>query len=953
MTFELKETKYLNNINTNAYVYEHKKTKAKLIFLENDDINKSFSIAFKTIPYNDNGIFHILEHSVLCGSEKYPVKEPFVELLKGSFNTFLNAWTFPDKTMYPVASKNDQDLEILTDIYLDAVFNPKLKTNKNILSQEGWHYHLESVDDKLTYKGVVYNEMKGAYSSVDEVLDDYISQALFTKTPYRYSSGGKPEAIPSITYKEFIDTYNYNYHPSNSYIVLYGNLKIDNYLEKIDNYLNNYEYKDYSNYQISSQNEFSDKVFKRTYFNEKTDNKGYVAYSYILGDSNNGVEIDNIDIIDDILLGSSNTEFRKYFIDNNICEDVYSYLHKDRKEAVYNIIFKYVNDNQLSKLDKLYKDTLSRIITTGFDYEQVQATINKKNFSVKEEINKTASPKGISYAVKIMRAWNYGYDPLDSFDIDKIINNIQKNCDNKCFEKMAKKWLLDNEKSSIVELLPVDKKEKTERDLVSYQKTLSAEEINNIIKETNDLKVWQETPDSEEDLRKIKSVDAKTVKLKNPLEKTEIEIVKDVTYSHFDTITNGISYSRLLFDITDFTIPQLQYSSLLTYLLFNLNTKNKTETEIIKEIDFNLGNISSSIEIFREFESERCSISFIIGAKYLVEKSKKLFDILEETILNFDFENKTSIYNVLLELKLMLENRFKQAGHSFVSKRLISYYTVQGALSEQISEYNFYLFIENLVANFETEFENIKENLENITKLIFNSSRLLVNFVGNKREYKNFKKDVSKLVEKFPKNINDQGGFKVELKDKNYSEGFYFDTLVQYVGVGYNISSYSGAYLVLRHILSLDYLWNNVRVKNGAYGAGMIINNYGNFGLWSYRDPNLEETLEIYYNIYNYIKNLEIDDKTLNKYIIGTLNTLDTLMSPNAKAYYSLTKYLTNSPKDFYKKIVNEVKNTTVSDLRQIAEELENIRFSHKCIIGSKEKIIENKKLFSKIIELN
>lgn len=303
MTFELKETKYLKNINTTAYLYEHVKTKARLVFFKNDDINKSFSISFKTIPYNDNGIFHILEHSVLCGSAKYPVKEPFVELLKGSFNTFLNAMTFPDKTMYPVSSKNEKDLEILMDIYLDAVFNPKLVENKNILAQEGWHYHLENKDDELIYKGVVYNEMKGVYSSVDEVLDQYISEHLLSETPYKYSSGGKPEAIPSITHKEFIETYEYNYHPSNSYIVLYGDLDVEKYLEHIDSYLDNYEYKDYNDYKLERQETFSSDIVKHTYFNEDVKDKSYVAYNYILGDSSNFAKIENIDIIDDILLG--------------------------------------------------------------------------------------------------------------------------------------------------------------------------------------------------------------------------------------------------------------------------------------------------------------------------------------------------------------------------------------------------------------------------------------------------------------------------------------------------------------------------------------------------------------------------------------------------------------------------------------------------------------------------
>ena len=954
MTFELIEKKYLKNINTNAYLYEHTKTCARLVFFENNDINKSFSISFKTIPYNDNGIFHILEHSVLCGSAKYPVKEPFVELLKGSFNTFLNAMTFPDKTMYPVSSKNEKDLEILMDIYLDAVFNPNLKNNPNILAQEGWHYHLEDKEDELIYKGVVYNEMKGAYSSVDEVLDQYVTEHLFSDTSYKYSSGGKPEAIPSISQEEFLETYNYNYHPSNSYIFLYGDLNVEQYLNHIDSYLDNYDYKDYSDYSLSRQENFTTDIVKRTYFNEDVKDKSYVAYNYILGDSNEFSKIENIDIVDDILLGSSNTEFRKYFIDNNICEDVYSYVQKDRKETVYSIIFKYVSDDKLESLDVEYKSLLKGIIDKGFDYEQVQASINKKNFSIKEEINKTSSPKGVSYAIRLLRTWLYSEDNiLDAFDLDNVISHLQENCVNKQYETLAKQFLIENNKQAILHLIPTLEKENKEKDLVEYKATLSETELENIVKNTKSLQEWQNSTDKKEDLEKIKSVNAKEVELKNPFEETFFEEYKGINFSHYDTVTNGISYSKLLFDISDFEVEQLQYASVLSYLLFNFNTKNKTEAEVIKEIGANLGGISSYVDVFRKHKSEECEVKFIISAKNLVEKAGELAKILDETTLYADFEDKEALYNVLLEIKLMLESRFKNSGHAFVARRISGFYNPQSKLASYHGEYDFYLFISELVNNYEQNSDKIKEQLYTVTNLIFNQARLLVNFVGNKEEYINFKETISSYLAKYPSELDKQKGLEIKLEEQGYSEGFYFDSLVQYVGAGYNINDYTGTHLVLRHILSLDYLWNNVRVKNGAYGSGVIFNAFGDFNLWSYRDPNLAETLEIYYNINNYVANIDADEKDLNKYIIGTLNSLDVLMSPSAQAAYSLNKYITNSPFEVYDKLVNEIKNTTVEDLRKLAIEFENIKSkAYTCVLGSKEKVLENKQLFNKTIEL-
>ena len=441
--------------------------------------------------------------------------------------------------------------------------------------------------------------------------------------------------------------------------------------------------------------------------------------------------------------------------------------------------------------------------------------------------------------------------------------------------------------------------------------------------------------------------------MKNPFNKTNFETINNIKYSHFNTITNGISYSKLLFDITDFSVKQLQYASLLTYLLFNFNTKEKTEAEVVKEISANLGGLSSHIDVFRKYKSDKCEVKFIVGAKNLVEKAEKLVTIMEETTLNADFDNKEALYSVLLEIKLMLDNKFKNSGHAFVARRISSYNSIHGKLTSYHSEYDFYLFIEGLLDNFEQNITNIQDNLYEVVKLIFNRSRLLVNFVGDNEEYINYKKIILSYIDKLPNDINKQDGFNIVLKEDNYSEGFYFDSLVQYVGVGYNVGHYSGTHLVLRHILSLDYLWNNVRVRNGAYGSGAIFSTFGDFTLWSYRDPNLTETLDIYYNIAEYIANFDADNNELNKYIIGALNTLDVLMSPSAQASYSLAQYLTESPYEKYDVIVSEIKNTTVTDLKKLCSEFENRRFSSfKCVLGAKEKVLENKELFTQTIEL-
>lgn len=958
MGFELKEKQFLKNINSLVYLYIHKKTKAKLLFFENNDINKSFSISFKTIPYNNNGIFHILEHSVLCGSEKYPVKEPFVELIKGSFNTFINAMTFPDKTMYPVSSKNNDDLKILMDIYLDAVFNPKLISEEKILKQEGWHYHLEKEDDNLIYKGVVYNEMKGVYSSVEEILDMHISETLYKNTPYEYSYGGKPDSIHSITQKEFVETYKKCYHPSNSFICLYGDLSIEQYLEKIDSYLNNYEYVDYSNYKINSHTIKNPIKKEFTYFSEDVDDKNYLAINYLLDENSNFEIINSIDIINELLLGNSNSEFKKYFIDNNICEDVYGYLQKDRLQVAYSIVFKNVKNNFLNALEKEYENKLQEIINKKFDKKYIQAIINKNNFSIKEEVNKVSSPKGVLYAIRALRAMNYENNPFEMFNYDSWMTTLEENLHNNKFEDIATKYLFNNNQKSVVVLKPTNKKDnKEEQELEKLKNNFSNEEINNIVKETKELIEWQNRKDKKEDLEKIKSVDAKKVNIKNPLKETSIKNIDDIKFAYYDEETNDIAYAKLLFDITSFNIAELQYTTILSYLLFNINTKNKSELENKKNIDFNLGGISSAVKSFRKFDSDDVKVKLIISSKNLSNKTDKLIEILEENTFNIIFDNKSAIYNILLELKLNLENKFKNQGHSFVIKRLESYNSLFSKINEHIAGYDFYLFISDIVDNFDKKYEELKNKLENIKNKLFTKNNLLISFTGNNILFEKYCKHIKKYVNflsfnnYYNKVANSQIPF--EKKEINYSEGYYFDTYVNYVGQLYNIEKYNGALLILSHILDYDYLWNNVRVKGGAYGVFININNFKEVVLCSYRDPNLTQTLNTYNEIYSYIKNLEIDDETLNKYKIGTLNFLDQLLSPNEKASISLINYINEKDLELYNKLVAEIKETTLEEIKGLAylfKDTENK--SYKCVISSKEEINKNKILFNKITEI-
>ncbi|MBF0713297.1 peptidase M16, partial [Gemella sp. GH3] len=634
-------------------------------------------------------------------------------------------------------------------------------------------------------------------------------------------------------------------------------------------------------------------------------------------------------------------------------EDVYGYLQREKLQVSYSIIFKNVEDNYVDRIEELYKKQLEKILNEKFDKEQIQAIINKNNFIIKEETNKVSSPKGVTYAVRSLRNWLYNENPFDIFDYDYFISLLQNNLKENKYEDIACKYLLNNTQKSIVILRASNNKE-LEDDLTEYQASLNNDAIKEIIEETNQLIKWQNIVDKKTDLEKIKSIDAKKVNLKRPYKETVFEVIDSINYAHYDIETNDILYSKFLFDVTSFDKEQLQYASLISYLLFNINNKNQTELEVSKEIDFNLGDINSSMNILKNDKTNNIQIKFIISAKNLLEKINKLSDILVSNTLETDFSNKQNIYNICLELKLMLENRFKNASHSFISKRIASYNSLQNKILEYISGYDFYKFIENIVENFDDIFDELKGKLENTVINIFNKNNLLVNIVGNEKIYENSRIHIKKYVNKIPSNdFISTNSIKFIPKENNYSEAFYFDTLVQYVGLGYDIDEYSGSLLVLRHILNYDYLWNNIRVKGGAYGAGITINKYGEVRFWSYRDPNLTKTLENYFNISDYIKNIKLNDTELNKYIIGTLNTFDQLMSPVEKATISLNNRLTDSDVNLFDRLVNEIKNTKVSDLvnkAKLFDKKENN--SYKCVVGSKEIIEKNRKLFSVVKEL-
>ncbi|WP_410506308.1 insulinase family protein [Haloimpatiens sp. FM7315] len=962
--FKLQEIKELKDINSTGMIFEHEKTGAQLFFIKNDDDNKVFSISFRTPPENSTGVPHIIEHSVLCGSRKFPVKEPFVELIKGSLNTFLNAMTFPDKTMYPVASKNDKDFLNLMDVYLDAVLYPDMYNHPEIFMQEGWHYELQKKEDPLTLKGVVYNEMKGAFSSPDSVLMRKVQESLFPDTIYGVESGGDPEVIPELSYEEFINFHKKYYHPSNSYIYLYGNMDIEEKLKFInENYL-----KDFDKIHVDSEIKIQ-KPFENTKENtveypisekESEKDKTFLSLNFVMGTSKDKEEYLSLDMLENILLESESSPLKKALIEANLGKDVYGYYDRSILQPVFSIVVKNSNEDKRDAFRKMVKDCLLDLVKNGIDKKLIEACINRKEFDLKEA-NYQSFPKGLAYGIECMDSWLYGEDPCKHLEFESTLEKIKTALTTNYFEKLIEKYLLDNPHSSILVVKPCKgmaeaKEEETKTKLKNYKESLNEGEINKIIESTNKLMERQVTPDSKEKLELIPLLSLNDIN--KEIEKLPIEEKEElgVKVLHHSIFTGGIAYLTLYFDMSSVKEDLISYASLLSALLTNISTKNYSYEDLTNEIDINTGGMSFNPACYSNCnDSMTFYPKFDVRSKVLIEKMPKLFELLGEIISNTKFDEKKKAKELIQKIKSRLEMSLFDRGHMVAAKRLCSYFSPSTKYNEIINGLDFYNFICDIEKDFENKWETISSKLQEVTNLIFNKENLLISLTCDEKDYLNFKDNFKILQEKLKGNKIIDSKPKFDLKP--YNEGIMTSAKVQYVAKGYNFRKagfeYSGALRVLKTIISFDYLWNKVRVQGGAYGSFSHFEMNGNLFFTSYRDPNLKETLDAYNDAYKYVEQFNADYREMTKYIIGTISELDTPLTPSMKGDAASINYIRGISEEAIKKERDEILSTSVDDIRSLKDMLKaSFEENYICVLGNESTIKENKDLFKKTFNL-
>lgn len=962
--FKVLEKKDINEINSTGILFEHEKSGARLFYLKNEDDNKVFSISFRTPPKDSTGLPHILEHSVLCGSRKFPLKEPFVELIKGSMNTFLNAFTFPDKTMYPVASRNNKDFLNLMDVYLDAVFYPNIYKYPEIMMQEGWHYELDNKDSEITYKGVVYNEMKGAFSSPESILFRKISESLFPDTQYGVESGGDPDFIPDLTQAQFLEFHKKYYHPSNSYIYLYGDMDI---IEKLK-FLNEEYLKDFSKIEVDSKlipqksfDKVCEKIIKYPISsNEKEEDKTFLSMNFAVGEATDPEIYLAFDILEHLLLETPSSPLKKALVDAKIGKDVFGAFEGGILQPMLSIVVKNSNEHEKEKFINIVHDTLNKLVKDGIDKKLIEASINIREFQLREA-DYQGYPKGLIYSMKSMDSWLYNEEPWIHLAYENTLKKIKTALNSRYFEDIIEKYILKNNHSAILIVKPSkglaeEKEAELKSKLKKYKEGLSDGQLETLIKETNALKERQVTEDSPENLKKIPLLSIKDIDLKAKkitfIEKEE----QGIKVLHHPEFTNGIAYINMYFSTEGIRKELIPYISILSSVIGKISTEKYNYEDLAKEINIYTGGIRYSSEAYAEKgDWQKFYPKFVIKSKALGNNVTKLLNLLGEIISNTKYDDYKRIKEIIQETKSRLEMIIFEKGHVISASHLFSYFSPIGKYDDMIGGLEFYKFIEDIEKNFEDKAEEIRNNLEETAKVIFNKNNLMISVTSEDNDYESFKQNIPVIFNKLETNRVVKEEYKFDFSPKN--EGLMTSGKVQYVAKAYNFIkmgySYTGGLLVLKTIANYDYLWNKVRVQGGAYGSFAVFQKNGNMFFTSYRDPNLQETLNVYNEAGDFFKNFNADDRQMTKYIIGTISDLDFPLTPSMKGERAAENYIKHISYDDIQKEREEVLNVKIDNIKGFGSLIsEAMQKNYLCVIGNEEKIKQNKSVFGSIIDL-
>lgn len=958
--YELVEKKEIAELNSIGYLLQHKKTKAHIVLMENEDENKVFSVAFRTLPTDSTGVAHIVEHTVLCGSKEFPVKDPFIELEKGSLNTFLNAMTYPDKTVYPVASCNDKDFQNLMHVYLDAVFYPNIYKEEKIFRQEGWHYEMENVDAPLTYNGVVFNEMKGVFSSPTQLLERNIQHSLFPDTTYGVESGGDPVEIPDLTYEAYLDFHKKYYHPSNSYIYLYGDMNMEEKLNWMDeHYLSHFEESPIDS-EVKRQPAFEEMHEEYGFYSategEDVEGKAYFSYNTVCGDVMDQKLYYAFQVLSYVLVKSVGAPLKQALLDAGIGNDIKCSYEESIFQPYFSIVAKNVHMEQKQEFLSVVQNELTKLVKDGINKQSLRAAINGMEFQYRES-DFGAYPKGLMYGLQILDSWLYDKTkPFIHVCANETFAFLKSQVDTGYFEGLIQKYLLDNTHKSFVSVQPKIgltakmTNEEMER-LATYKATLSEDEKERIVQETIALKAYQEEPSTPEALACIPLLEREDIGKKAQPYIMEEKSLSGVKTWHHDVFTNGINYFRFAFDIKDLK-DYAPYLSLLAELVSVVDTDKYDKLSLANEILLHAGGVGTDINTYSGRKTGNYRMIWELTGKMLYDETANVLELTKEILMTSHVGERKRLREVIAEARSVKQMSLQAAGHSTAALRAMSYVKESSYYSEQMRGISYYDFLCELDENFEKHEDNLIAILEGLMKKVFVKQRMLIDVTSDAEGYKAMEQAADILLSALP-NASDvklpEPMWKMMPAQKN--EGFKTAGKVQYVaraGVYKNHGiEYSGVNKVVRTILSYDYLWNEVRVKGGAYGAMCAFPENGNGYMVSYRDPNLAETNGVYEGVPAYLREFDVDEREMMKYIIGTISEMDTPLTPRAKGRRSFYALMSEETWEDAQQERDEVLATNVEKIREAAKMVDAVLADgFICALGSEEKIEQAEELF-------
>lgn len=959
--FAVRHAEYVEEINADAYLMEHEKSGARLLYLACDDDNKVFSISFRTPPADDTGVAHILEHSSLCGSRKYHLKEPFVELVKGSMNTFLNAMTYPDKTMYPVASRNDKDFKNLMDVYLDAVFYPLIYENPYTLLQEGWHYEIAAKDGELSYNGVVYNEMKGVYSSADAIAENEVMRALFPDTPYRFESGGYPAAIPGLTQEAFENFHRTYYSPENAFIYLYGDMDIEKTLAYLDGeYLSAFSKTGCVNSEIPTQQPFAKtkevKAFYPAGADEDLNGKTYHELDIVCGDARDAKTSLALRLLETVLLEGNSAPLRLALLESGICKDAYGQYTGSLRQPVFAVKVSGSEEDKRDEFISIVYRTLQKLTIEGIDKELLEACLNMLEFKLREA-DFGAYPKGLIYGIGVMDTWLYDGDPLDGLRYNKMLAELRDGINTGYFESLIENYLLDNTHKVLLTLMPKKGMEEAEQaELAAKMEQIKAgmtdAELDEKIELCRTLHERQATPDSPEALASIPLL--KRSDIRRESEKLEGELSQEGSneFLYMPAFTNKIAYLNWYFDMSGIDGALLPYCYLLSDMLGKVDAGKYTYQQLSTLGTKYTGGVAFQVHAYSAAESVNdYTVKFTVTAKALLHNLPHLFEILTAIATESRFDSKKRLREVLDEVKSDWDSNFFSRGQTVACARLNSYYSPAARVNEQ-DYYSYYEFLKALADDFNARADEVLQKLKALLGVFFVNGRYLLAYSCEEANRSEVLQAAKEFAKKLPE-AQDLGAVK-PLAAPGLNEGIMTPGKVQYVAAGGDFRkfghSFTGSMKVLETVLRYEYLWTKIRIQGGAYGASAVFDRNGSMYFASYRDPKLAETLEAYRGLPDWLEKLNLPERELTKYVIGTISAADVPLTNSMRLSQTALAHIKGVTQAMRQQTRDEVLNLTNDDLKQLGKVVRDVLSdNYLCVVGGSGAIEANKAVFTEI----